>query len=87
MKQVNCPVCKGKCGKYGKTKAGSQRWFCNSCKTAFTQKIDNNSKELQIFLDWLFGKKSQSDMSGEGKISYLDYVQIYNKIKELKGGN
>ena len=67
MKQVNCPVCKGKCGKYGKTKAGSQRWFCNSCKTAFTQKIDNNSKELQIFLDWLFGKKSQSDMSGEGR--------------------
>ena len=67
MKQVNCPICGCKCGKYGKTKSGSQRWFCNSCKTAFTQKIDNNSKELQIFLDWLFGKESQSDMSGGGR--------------------
>ena len=29
-----------------------------------------------------------ADMSGDNKISYLDYVKIYNKIKELKeGGN
>lgn len=67
MKQVNCPICGCKCGKYGKTKAGSQRWFCNSCKATFTQRIDNNSKELQIFLDWLFGKESQSGMAGKGR--------------------
>ena len=30
-------------------------------------KIDNTSKELQIFLDWLFGKESQSEMPGEGR--------------------
>ena len=28
-----------------------------------------------------------ADMSGDNKVNYLDYVQIYNKIKELKGGN
>jgi hypothetical protein len=26
-----------------------------------------------------------ADMSDDGKINYLDYVKIYNKIKELKG--
>ncbi len=67
MNQVNCPVCGKKCVKSGKTKAGSQRWFCKECKTSLTHKIDNNSKELQIFLDWLFSKESQSEMPGEGR--------------------
>ena len=66
MNQVNCPVCGMKCVKSGKTKAGSQRWLCKNCKTSLTHKINNESKELQIFLDWLFGKESQSTMSGEG---------------------
>lgn len=67
MNQVNCPVCGGKCVKSGKTKAGSQRWLCKECKSSLTHKIDNNSKELQSFLDWLFGKESQSAMPGEGR--------------------
>lgn len=67
MNQVNCPVCGMKCVKFGKTKAGTQRWFCKECKTALTHKIDSNSKELKIFLKWLFGKMSQSDMPGEGR--------------------
>ena len=67
MNQVNCPVCGMKCVKSGKTKAGSQRWLCRNCKTSLTHKIDNESKELQIFLDWLFGKESQSTMSGGGR--------------------
>ena len=67
MNQVNCPVCGKKCVKSGKTKAGSQRWFCKECKTSLTHKIDSSSKELQIFLDWLFGKESQSTMPGEGR--------------------
>ncbi|WP_456298171.1 transposase-like zinc-binding domain-containing protein, partial [Anaerosacchariphilus hominis] len=33
MNQVNCPICGKKCVKSGKTKAGSQRWFCKGCKT------------------------------------------------------
>lgn len=67
MNQVNCPVCGKKCVKSGKTKAGAQRWLCKTCKTSLTHKIDNNSKELQIFLDWLFGKGSQADMIGGGR--------------------
>ncbi len=65
MNQVNCPVCGNKCIKAGKTKSGSQRWLCKECKSSVTHKIDNTAKELQIFLDWLFGKESQSSMPGE----------------------
>ncbi len=65
MNQVNCPVCGNKCIKSGKTKAGTQCWLCKECKSSVTHKIDNTAKELQIFLDWLFGKESQSSMPGE----------------------
>lgn len=67
MNQVNCPICGKKCVKSGKTKAGSQRWLCKPCKTTFTHPIDNNSKELNSFLYWLFGKEAQSTMPGEGR--------------------
>ena len=56
-----------KCVKSGKTKAGSQRWLCKTCKSSLTHKIDNNSKELQMFLEWLFGKQAQSEMLGAGR--------------------
>lgn len=67
MLHVVCPVCGSVCTRYGKTKAGSQRWFCNSCSVAFTQKIDNSAKQLQIFLKWLFSKELQKDMPGGGR--------------------
>jgi len=67
MNQVNCPICGKKCVKSGKTNAGSQRWLCKICKSSFTHKIDNNSKELKSFLDWLFGKDAQSTMPGKGR--------------------
>ena len=67
MKQVNCPICNCKCIKHGKIKSGSQRWFCKSCKLAFTPKIDNDTKQLQQFLAWLFSKEVQSNMSGDGR--------------------
>lgn len=60
MNQVNCPICGKKCVKSGNTKAGSQRWICKNCKASLTHKINNQSKELQIFLNWLFGKEAQS---------------------------
>lgn len=67
MKQVKCPVCSSICIKYGKSKAGTQRWFCKTCELSFTQEFDNDAKQLQIFLDWLFGKKTQKEMPGEGR--------------------
>jgi len=78
MNQVNCPICGRKCVKSGKTKAGSQRWLCKECKSSLTHKIDNDSKELQTFLDWLFGKESQTDMPGGGRTFRRKTVRFWN---------
>ena len=67
MKRVVCPVCGDGCIRYGKTKAGSQRWRCRSCGMTFTPQIDNTAKQLQIFLKWLFGKQTQKEMPGGGR--------------------
>lgn len=67
MKHVICPVCGRICTKYGKTKAGSQRWFCKNCKFAFSPDIDTSSRRLKMFLDWLFGRDTQKSMPGEGR--------------------
>ena len=65
MKHVICPSCGNICIKHGRTTAGSQRWRCKKCLMTVTPKIDNTSKQLQIFLRWLFGKQSQKEMMGE----------------------
>ena len=78
MNQVNCPVCGNKCIKAGKTKAGSQRWLCRKCNSSVTHKIDNSAKELQIFLDWLFGKESQSSMPGDGRTFRRKTAKYWN---------
>lgn len=78
MNQVNCPICGKKCVKSGKTKAGSQRWLCKSCKTSSTHKINNESKELQFFLNWLFGKESQAMMPGEGRTFRRKTAKFWN---------
>ena len=67
MKHVLCPICAGRCIKYGKNKSGSQRWFCNRCKTIITPKIDNSTKQFKIFLKWLFSKETQRSLPGEGR--------------------
>ena len=67
MNRIVCPVCNGNCIRYGKNKSGTQRWFCTSCSSIYTPKIDNSSRQLQVFLDWLFGKESQNNMPGEGR--------------------
>ena len=67
MNQVKCILCGFPCSKYGKTKAGKQRWFCHKCNCTFTNSIDNTAKQLDIFLDWLFSKDTQKSMRGEGR--------------------
>lgn len=90
MKQVNCPICNSKCIKHGKIKSGSQRWFCKSCKLAFTPKIDNDTKLLQQFLAWLFSKEVQSDMAGGGRTfrrktsKFWDIWVMSPKVEESK---
>jgi transposase-like protein len=64
MKHVICPICGSVCVKNGKTNAGTQRWLCKSCGLAFSPKISNAAKQLNIFLNWLFGKGTQADLPG-----------------------
>lgn len=90
MKQVNCPICGSKCVKNGKLKSGNQRWLCKSCKNVFTPKIDNDTKQLQQFLAWLFSKEVQSNMSGGGRTfrrktsKFWDIWVMSPKIEESK---
>lgn len=67
MKHVICPICGNNCIRYGKNKSGSQRWYCKKCSLSKTIKIDNTAKQLTVFLDWLFSKRTQKEMPGEGR--------------------
>lgn len=67
MKLVRCPNCGFVCKRNGKTNAGSQRWYCNQCSCSFTNKVNKTNNNLQMFLDWLFGKHTQLDMAGDGR--------------------
>ena len=77
MKHVICPVCGNVCIKYGKTKAGSQRWFCKTCNMAFSPNIDNTTKKLKVFLTWLFGRETQKNMPGGGRSFRRKTVQFW----------
>ena len=63
MGRKKCPVCGGGMTRYGKTKAGSQRWQCRLCRATSTHKIDNTAKLLQLFLSWLLSGKTQDELS------------------------
>lgn len=90
MKHVICPICGNICIKHGRLASGSQRWFCKECKMAFTPKIDNSAKQLQIFLDWLFSKDSQKILPGEGRTfrrktsQFWDIWPLPTKVEEKR---
>ena len=90
MKHVICPVCGSVCIRYGTNRSGSQRWFCKSCSAVQTPKIDNSSKQLKIFLNWLFSRQSQREMPGEGRTfrrktsAFWDIWTLPPKIEEPK---
>ncbi|MCH3943422.1 MAG: IS1249 family transposase [Atopobiaceae bacterium] len=54
-------------GRYGKTKAGSQRWRCPSCGATSTRPIDTSAKRLDEFLAWLLYGERQADLPGGGR--------------------
>ena len=63
MGRVRCPCCEGSTKRFGKTKAGSQRWRCLECGATFTRAIDSTAKLLQLFLSWLLSGKTQDELS------------------------
>ena len=67
MAKVKCPYCRGGTKRFGKTKAGSQRWRCLDCGATFTRKVDNAAKLLASFLAWLMSGARQKDMPGGGR--------------------
>ena len=81
MRQIKCPDCNETCIKHGVLKSGSQRWFCKYCKVAFTVKINKLSKELNLFLNWLFSTDIQADMPGKGRTFRRKTAKfwLYNK--------
>ena len=78
MKSVNCPYCGAKCIRHEKNSSGTQRWFCPECKSSFTPKIDNSSKQLNMFLKWLFGRSTQANMPGGGRTFRRNTVKFWN---------
>ncbi len=67
MNNSICPLCKGKMKRNGKTKAGTQRWYCPACLLSTTHKYDNKAKRLEEFLSWLMSKEPQTSMPGAGR--------------------
>lgn len=88
MKEVRCRYCGFTCYKYGKTRAGTQRWKCRECGNVFTLPINRDAKDFSMFLDWLFSKDTQKDMTGEGRnfrrktAKFWDIWAIPPKIEE-----
>ena len=64
---VRCINCGFPCQKYGKTSAGTQRWYFTACHISFVNKIDNTTKQLKEFLTWLFSKTTQQELPGKGR--------------------
>ena len=77
MKEVRCRYCGFTCYKYGKTRAGTQRWKCRECGNVFTLPINRDAKDFSMFLDWLFSKDTQKDMTGEGRNFRRERGKLY----------
>lgn len=78
MNQTKCILCGFSCEKYGKTKAGTQRWHCKLCNCTFTRKIDMTGRYLEEFLCWLFSKRVQQDMPGKGRTFRRHSFEFWN---------
>ena len=47
----------------GKSASGKQRWKCQECSSSLTKSYSKKNKELEEFACWLFGKKSQRELT------------------------
>lgn len=62
MSNPKCGICKSKMVKNGTTSAGRQRWRCLSCGSSSVKRNDTRSRWLKVFVGWLLGKASQSEL-------------------------
>ena len=75
-----------KCIRHGKNSSGTQRWFCLECKSSFTPKIDNSSKQLNMFLKWLFGRSTQGNMPGGSRTFHRNTAKFWNLCRYEHSG-
>ena len=70
---------KDKGGKMVNAMFGVKPDYCPLKEMPKKKELDKEILENEYYL--------AADMNSDNKINYLDYVGIYNKIKELKGGS
>lgn len=58
-----CPVCGDSMKGNGVTTAGTKRWRCKKCGCSTVRKNDTTARLLKVFIQWLLGKLSQSELS------------------------
>ena len=66
MKTISCPTCGNAMTKFGKTKAGSQRWRCKVCNRTQTIKYSSLHKDFKEFIGYLTSAQTQASMKGGG---------------------
>lgn len=62
MSVPKCSICGARMKKNGYTRAGTQRWRCASCGSSSVRKNDTEARALKMFVKWLLGKLSQSEV-------------------------
>ena len=72
----HCPTCSTKLQKRGLTKAGTQRWLCLGCsKSGIKPRVDlSRSILLEHFVDWLLGKRSQTELKTSSTRSWRRHI-------------
>ena len=73
---TTCVLCAARLVKNGRTAAGTQRWRCPHCGASSVRKRADLTRqhELNAFLDWLLGKRSQAETDGLTGRSFRDQI-------------
>jgi len=68
--------------KWGKTAAGSTRWFCTSCRVSGTRKRkDNRERErLSLFVRWLTSKTTLEDIAEAAAVSIQSIINWFQPL-------
>jgi len=68
--------------KWGKTTAGSPRWFCKPCQVSGTRKRKDNRERtrLSLFVRWLTSKATLKDVALDASVSIQSIVNWFQPL-------
>lgn len=68
--------------KWGRTAAGSPRWFCPSCHASGTRKRKDNRdrSRLYLFVHWLTGKTTLNDVALNASVSVQSVINWFRPL-------